>query len=587
MTRVSAFGDAGWLVEVADVPAAHRLADTLDGALQAGDAPAQGMEITVGFGSLVVTADPVTADLDAVEAWLRGTIATATANSSGPAPGPPDRSGSSSPTAADPGPDEPPVVGSRTVLEVPVTFDGDDLEPVAEQLGLVPAGVVDLLVGSELEVAFVGFSPGFPYLVGLPEPLASLERRATPRPSVPAGSVAVAGGFAAVYPQSTPGGWLLLGRTELALFDPTTPPFARLRPGDRVRFRRREGPLDAGRAIPVARTPSTARSPGRPPLTSDGSRTVRVVEPGLFTVIQDGGRRGLGNTGVPRSGPADPHAMVLANRLVGNPDHAAAVEVTARGPTFTVDAPVHLAVVGAGAGAVDITVDGHQVGGDGVIPLVAGQQVTIGTVRFGLRAYVAMAGGIEGPMVVGSRSSDVLSGLGAGPLAAGDRLALGPPGHPHGLLVHGIHPSTDRHLWPIRAIAGPTSFAEAELEVLTATEWVVGAASNRIGLRLEGGAVVVQPPPSGSPSTGMVTGAIQIPPDGQPIVLLPDHATVGGYPVAASVITADLGLIGQVGPGDRLRFELVSVDEARSIGREHRRDMVGRISGWYPVESGT
>jgi antagonist of KipI len=85
----------------------------------------------------------------------------------------------------------------------------------------------------------------------------------------------------------------------------------------------------------------------------------------------------------------------------------------------------------------------------------------------------------------------------------------------------------------------------------------------------------------------MVTGAIQIPPDGQPIVLLPDHATVGGYPVAASVITADLGLIGQVGPGDRLRFELVSVDEARSIGREHRRDMVGRISGWYPVESGT
>ena len=86
MTRVSAFGDAGWLVEVADVPAAHRLADTLDGALQAGDAPAPGMEITVGFGSLVVTADPLTTDLDAVEAWLRGTVATATANSSGPAP---------------------------------------------------------------------------------------------------------------------------------------------------------------------------------------------------------------------------------------------------------------------------------------------------------------------------------------------------------------------------------------------------------------------------------------------------------------------------------------------------------------------
>ena len=139
-----------------------------------------------------------------------------------------------------------------------MVFDGDDLADVAAAVGLPADGVVALMVDAELEVAFVGFAPGFPYLTGLPPELAALPRRATPRTSVPAGSVAVAGGFAAVYPRATPGGWHLLGRTSETLFDPDVPPHTRVAPGDRVRF----VVADGAAASPVAArpTPTGARS---------------------------------------------------------------------------------------------------------------------------------------------------------------------------------------------------------------------------------------------------------------------------------------------------------------------------------------
>jgi len=123
--------------------------------------------------------------------------------------------------------------------------------------------------------------------------------------------------------------------------------------------------------------------------------------------------------------------------------------------------------------------------------------------------------------------------------------------------------------------------------VLTGTEWVVGPSSNRVGLRLGAGDTTVRPPSPGIPSTGMRTGAVQVPPDGRPIVLLNDHATVGGYPVVATVVSADLGRIGQAGPGDVVRFEAVGVEEARAVGRALARRMERRVRGWYPTASGT
>ena len=203
-----------------------------------------------------------------------------------------------------------------------------------------------------LEVAVVGFSPGFAYLTGLPDVLRSVPRRDRPRPSVPAGSVALAGGYAAVYPQSTPGGWQLVGHTDRPLFDAARPPFALLRPGDTVRFDP-VGPADTAGASDAASAtggwPDGGR-PGRPPLEPPlGVPTVLVVEdPGLLTLVEDGGRRGVARLGVPAAGPADPVAHALANRLVGNPVGAAALEMTAAGPTLRCVEAGHLAVVGGG-----------------------------------------------------------------------------------------------------------------------------------------------------------------------------------------------------------------------------------------------
>ena len=573
MSRVVPFGDGGWLVDVmdvmgvGDVGVAHRVADAIEEAVRDATAPDGVLGVTIGYGSVVVAVDATVDPGSDPEAWLAGLAGltglagdAAAASDAGVGVG---RSGRRS--------------ARTSVVEIPVVFDGDDLDEVAADLGRSIGDVVDLLTGVDLEVAFLGFAPGFPYLVGLPGPLAGLSRRATPRVSVPAGSVAVAGGYAAVYPRSTPGGWNLLGRTGMTLFDPQVPPYARLRAGDTVRFRAADVPLTPG-------DPVAAR---RPPLTAEGHRWLRVLDPGLFTLVQDVGRPSLGTVGVPVAGPADPVAMTLANRLVGNPDGSATLEVTARGPSLAFGADLHLAVVGASAGAVDLRVDDRPAPTDAVVPVRAGQVVTVGAVRSGLRAYVALAGGLQTPQVVGSKSSDVLSGLGTGPLVIGDHLGVGMPGRPHGLLTsaHDALASGD----PIRVLAGPTVFDEAgrELGALVASAWEVGADSNRIGVRLRCTDTLLHPPLAGIPSTGMLTGAIQVPPDGAPIVLLPDHATVGGYPVIATVITADLGRLGQLRSGDVVHFEQVSSATARTARIEQERAMTHRIKGWFPTESGT
>src|SRR5208282_4668970 len=160
------------------------------------------------------------------------------------------------------------------------------------------------MVGPELVVAMVGFVPGFGYLAGLPAPLVSVPRLPTPRARVEPGSVAVGGGYAGVYPVATPGGWQLVGHTGAKLFDHDAPPFAVLRPGDRVRFR----------AVDQVETPL---DPGRGPLTVPaGAPSVRVLSPGTLTTVQDGGRVGFASLGVPRAGAADSMSARLANRAV-------------------------------------------------------------------------------------------------------------------------------------------------------------------------------------------------------------------------------------------------------------------------------
>jgi KipI family sensor histidine kinase inhibitor len=557
------FGDGALLVEVDDVAAAHRLARRLDRERGGDGAPAALGESVVGFGNVVVHLEPGREGPEVVEGWLRDLARRIS-----------DRSGDAA-AGGD---------GARVVI--PVAFDGPDLGAVATDLGRTPRAVVDALTGAALEVAFVGFSPGFPYLVGLPADLASVPRRATPRPSVPAGSVAVGGGFASVYPQSTPGGWMLLGRTSLRLFDPHRPPYSLLQAGDGVRFtvERPTGPASDG--------PTGGR---RPLLVNRGDRFAEILEPGVLSLVQDGGRRSVAGQGVPRAGPADPEAMRLANRLAGNPDGAAAVEVTAAGPTLRFTGDAHFTVVGVGLDAVEILVDGRPVGSGRVVPVVDGQVVSVGRVRDGLRAYLAVAGGFDTPLEVGSRASDVLCGLGPGALRAGDRLGLGPPSRPLGWLAPPRVPFGSGPRPVLRVIPGPHPVPSDRLPRLYARPWTVGTASNRVGLRLESdgdrstdaGGKPATDRGAAIPSTGMVTGAVQIPPDGDPIVLLPDHATVGGYPVACCVISADLPILGQLRPGDTVDFAPVNRREALDAWDRWERSMAERVSGWFPTAAGT
>ncbi len=576
---VTPFGEGALLVELDDLSSAHRLAARIEQERVSGGAPPSVLQAVVGHGTVVVHHEPGADRSGFLGAWLR-TL------------------GRESPGADEATGGGPPGRGGRRV-RIPAVFDGPDLGTVAASLTTTDRSVVASLCGVDLEVAFLGFAPGFPYLVGLPPELASIPRRSTPRPSVPAGTVAIGGGYASVYPQPTPGGWMLLGRTSMALFDRSRPPFALLRPGDVVRFaeeddRAGDRPHHAGRPPDV-----------RPPLASRGGRFVEVLEPGLLSLVEDRGRLSSAALGVPTAGPADPEAMRLANRLMGNPDDAAAIELTAAGPTLRFHGDTHLTVVGPGPDAVDVVVDGLPVGSGTVVPVGDGQVVSIGRVRSGLRAYLAVSGGIDLPPEMGSRSSDVLCGLGPGALRAGDRLDLGPPSRPRGRLSSPPSPARDGQVREIRVLAGPHRLSPAQYRRLGSRVWVVGEASNRIGIRLA--ATTPDPDPSvdarpradpdpqagvhggpaGIPSTGMVTGAVQVPPDGDPIILMPDHATVGGYPVACCVITADLPVLGQLRPGDRLRLATVDAETARTARERWVASLDERVSGWFPTATGS
>lgn len=447
------------------------------------------------------------------------------------------------------------------LLEVPTCYGGaggPDLAEVAQACGLAEDAVVALHASTDYTALMLGFRPGFAYLGGLPEALA-LPRRATPRLRVEAGSVAVAGRQTGIYPSASPGGWHLIGRTDLQLFDATAEPPALIGPGDRVRF------------VPVGELGPAPRASLPSAVTSSPAPGVLVLEPGLLTTVQARGRSGYRRFGVPLAGPLDLRAHAEANRLVGNPEDAATLECTIAGPTLRLLGSFPFAVTGADLGAVLHRADL----GDWPVPLGAPVRARAGNVlaftrrRAGARAYVALAGGIDVPRVLGSKATDVGAGFGGfqgRPLRTGDSLCLGPR-------AEGL--TETRAAWcapaarvTVRVVLGPQDdhFTEAVRRRFLEEPWRVAAASDRAGCRLEGPALAHRGP-SEIASDGLVPGAIQVPPDGAPIVVMPDGPTTGGYPKIATVVSADLPLLAQLVPGEgEVRFRGVSAREAQTDG---------------------
>jgi len=308
------------------------------------------------------------------------------------------------------------------------------------------------------------------------------------------------------------------------------------------------------------------------------SAALTVVKPGMLTTVQDLGRRGYQGLGVPVSGPMDAYSHRLANQLVGNDPAAAALEITLMGPEFVADAEITCALTSA---RIETAVNGAPAPFDEPFTVPAGARLRCGQRLEGARMTLAVAGGFDVPPTLGSRATHLVSHMGpfgGRALRAGDVLPVGqasargpqPAGSPLSLPAGGAHvrvlPAVHRD-----------RFTDDAWSLLLRARFVVSPQSNRMGYRLDGpvlghvrGADIL--------SEGMPIGVIQVPASGQPILLLAERATTGGYATIANVITADLPIAGQLAPGDWIQFDLVTRDDAIAALREREHALAGRRS---------
>jgi biotin-dependent carboxylase-like uncharacterized protein len=279
--------------------------------------------------------------------------------------------------------------------------------------------------------------------------------------------------------------------------------------------------------------------------------SVEVIRAGVLTTVQDGGRAGHAHLGVPAAGALDGPALRLANRLVGNAPAAAGLEITVSGCRVRVRRTTIIAVTGAPVAR--LRVDGRSVDSGVPVPVPAGAVVDVGPARTGVRTYLAIAGGIDVPPVLGSRSTDTLSGLGPPPLRDGDVLPVGAPAGPAAPVW--FTPGERGGPATLRITPGPRDdwFTAGAMETLTAATYTVSPKSNRVAARLAG-PKLDRAVHDELPSEGLVLGAVQVPAGGEPLVFLADHPTTGGYPVIAVVDPADLPLLAQCRPGAEVTF---------------------------------
>lgn len=303
--------------------------------------------------------------------------------------------------------------------------------------------------------------------------------------------------------------------------------------------------------------------------------SIVVIKPGLLTTVQDAGRFGYQSFGVPTAGVMDPRAQAAANLLLGNEAGEAVLETTLIGPELLFEEACTVALTGADASP---RLTGEPVPSYAALPVPAGSRLSLAPVRSGMRSYLAFAGGLDLPPVMGSRSTCLKGGFGGyegRALRAGDRLTLREPGK-------SVSQTEKRRITPenrlrgnylLRAVPGPQTdcFPQEAQDVFWSSRFTVSSECDRMGARLSG--PVIEARNGGNIiSEGVAFGAIQVPGAGQPIIMLADHQTTGGYAKIAQVISADFRLIGQLRAGDTLRFRAVTPDEARAAYLwEHRQ----------------
>lgn len=451
------------------------------------------------------------------------------------------------------------------LVEIPVHYNGEDLPDVAELLGITVAQVIERHTAQPYDAAFAGFAPGFVYLSGGAN--FQVPRRQSPRTKVPAGSVALGGNFSAVYPSASPGGWQLLGTTEVPMWDLQRAEPALVQPGFRVQF------VDAARHAVQVLLPAKASTQEQSQTTtaasqSPASTSISFLSVGLQTLVQDEGRKGMAGLGISSSGALDVAAMHEANRVVGNPPDTSVLENVLGLLRMRSHGATTVAVTGAQA-----TLSLHSANGavwdvatHVPIALNDGDVLQLHAPTAGARSYIAVRGGWEVQPVLGSTSTDTLAQVGPQPLQSGQRIAVGGAvaATQLGAVVLDSQPRANLpragELVELDVVLGPRTdwFTPAALESFVTQEWLVTPQSNRVGVRLEGTKPLERAHRDELPSEGTVAGAIQVPINGQPVLFLADHPLTGGYPVVAAVAGYHLGLAAQIPVGCRIRFNVVA-----------------------------
>ncbi|MCS6809183.1 MAG: 5-oxoprolinase subunit PxpB [Bacteroidota bacterium] len=500
-------------------------------------------------------------------------------------------------------------------IDVPVCYDDEfapDLETVAARQCLTKKDIVRLHTEAEYRVGMIGFVPGFPYLLGLPRVLAT-PRKSSPRLSVEAGSVGIAGEYTGIYPYATPGGWNIIGRTPLQLFSPHTEQLSLFRVGDRVRFYA----ISREEFASIEHTYSHILSEQKQNVCSADAKSIAprtpcmtVLESRFRATLQDAGRHGYRQYGVPEGGAVDIRAMQIANMLVGNMRNEVVIEILWGGLVLSIDQELVCAFTGA-----DVTIEAHHPTSHGVgiqripmntpVVIQAGSVLRINPASSGVYAYCAVRGGIDVEIVLGSGSTYEtarIGGIKGRALHAGDVIYVRNPMLCKQSVMRSYRASavlpkyipesrnyaiSNKAPIRLRIIQGQDwgKVTDVGRQILLRERFYVLPRANAMGVCIAScsGQRLVVHTDNAMVSRAVMPGTIQLPPDGCPIILGREAQTTGGYPVIAHVCSVDMPRVAQARPFQELVFEEISLQTAQKLYIEevHRlAELEQRIQRW-------
>jgi len=457
-----------------------------------------------------------------------------------------------------------PEAEGRKIL-IPVVYGGrygPDLKSVAQLHGLTEEKVVALHSERNYRVYMIGFVAGFPYLGEVPDEIAT-PRLETPRLKVPAGSIGIAEKQTGIYPCEAPGGWRIIGKTPLKLFNALQHPPSLLKPGDTVKFE------------PVSESEFNVieEDVGVRPYQENKNkmRIFHVLKSGLFTTVQDLGRHGYLKYGVPISGAMDTFSAVTANLLVANSPNDACLEITLIGPELQALAKAQIAITG---GDINPKINDSNVPMWQTLDVQEGDVVSFGKMESGCRTYLSLRGGIDTPLVLGSKSTYVRGGFGGingRQLKAGDVIeGFATPFLKAGRVLPEEFVPQFTGKFRAHVVLGPQNamFTEKGIGTFLSNPYKVTLESDRMGYRLEG-PIIQHKAKAEIVSDALLPGAVQVPKNGQPIIVMRDAQTTGGYPKIAVITTPDVSMLGQAKPNDVIEFTAITVSEAHKKMLEH------------------